>query len=393
MYRLKYSIVYIGISFFLCTSCQEEILGPLSKEGTPAGKVSNVTVENRPGGALLKYQVPDSEDLLYVKAVFEYPAGNTREVKSSMYVDSLIIEGIGNTQERIVSLYAVSRSEKASEPTEVTIQPLTPPVQLIANTIVPDTDFGGLSLTYENILKYDVVIEVLKNINGEWQNIQSHYTNNKNGGFSVRGQAAIPSEFGIFVRDRWGNRSDVIIQNITPLQEIKLPSPNWINSLADDYNQFYLTYNYGYMFDGIISASNYAGTLLQSPQSDLPQSFTLDFRKPTKISRFVYWMRHHDTNGRYSYASPEKWEIWGTNELTNDWDQWTLISEYIAVKPSGSPLNVLTALDRETADAGLNFDLPAGTPAYRYIRWRTTKTFGSLNAVQISELAFYGSDQ
>lgn len=392
MYRFKHIIRYMGISLFLCMSCQEETLGPLSPGGETPGKVSSVTIENRPGGAMLRYQIPNNENLLYVKAVFEYPAGNFREVKSSMYVDSLLIEGIGDTEERAIQLFSVSRSEVVSEPETVYINPLTPPVQLIANTLSVSADFGGLTTMYENSLMYAVVIEVLKKVDGQWTNIESNYTNLKSGMFSVRRQEAIPSEFGLYVRDRWNNKSDTTLISLIPLHEVQLPAPNWINSLASDYNLFYLNYHYGYMFDGVISSGNYAGTLVGAG-SQLPSSFTLDFGKPTSFSRFKYWMRQNDANGRYSYASPEKWELWGANVLTDNWDQWTLISEYTAVKPSGAPLGTLTAIDRETSDAGLEFNFPPGTPPYRYIRWRTTKNFGSLNAVQISELAFFGSDQ
>lgn len=392
MHIINY-ILYIGVVLLLCSACTEDIPGPLSDAGSQPDQVSNVTVESRPGGAKLRYQVPDNEDLLYVKAVYEFPKGNFREVRASMYVDTLIIEGIGNTEVRPVSIYAVSRSEKVSEPVVVDILPETPPVETVAASLEANATFGGLTVFYDNVLRYSIVIEVMKKVAGEWIIIDSHYTNNNSGLFAVRGQAAEPAEFGIFVRDRWSNRSDTVVSELTPLYEIQLPAPTWLNSLASDYNQFYLNNHYGRMFDGITTPGNYAGTLLSSPASDLPSSFSLDFGAPVTFSRFKYWMPQSDQYGTFSYASPEKWQLWGTNTLADDWEQWTLISEYTAVKPSGAPTGTLTDLDRQTAYAGLDFDFPIGTPPYRYIRWRTTKNFGSLSAVQITELAFFGTNE
>lgn len=393
MYRLKH-LIYICIGIFLSTSCTEDIPGPLYKGGDQPEKISNITVENRPGGARINYQVPAIKDLLYVKAVFEYPVGHVREIKSSMYVDSLIIEGIGNTNARTVELFAVSRSETVSEPEIVHIHPLTPPVQTIAASLVTNSDFGGLSVVYENAMRYDIVIEIMKKQNGKWININAHYTNNKAGFFSVRGQDAEPTEFGLFVRDKWKNKSDTISIMLSPLFEMKLASPTWVNSLASDYNDFYLASTaYSYLFNGIIGANDYMGTRLASPQSDLPQSFTMDFRNPKKFSRLKYFMRQSDQYGNFSYASPEKWEIWGTNELTDDWDQWTKIMDCEAIKPSGLPIGQWTAADRALSAAGLDFNFPADTPPYRYLRWKTNKTFENIHAVQISELEFYGSDE
>ncbi len=389
---MKKIIAYLYFCLLFAVACKEEIPGTLIKGGSKPDQVTNVSVENRPGGAKLSYAVPDNEDLLYVKAIFEYPEGNEREVRASLYVDTLVIEGIGDTRERTVKLIAVSQSEQASEPVDVTIRPLTPPVRSIGHSLLATGDFGGIAVRYENELTYDIVIEVLKKDNGGWNLIESHYSNNAKGIFSVRGQEAVPTTFGLYVRDRWNNKSDTVIVDLEPLYEAELAPPTPINVLPGDYNLFFGGYHYGFMFDGVISGANFVATLL-TETSLLPLSFTLDFGKPTKFSRFKYWMRQHDTDGLYNYASPEKWELWGTNELADDWNQWTKIMDCTAEKPSGSLPGILTALDRETAAAGLDFDFPAGTPVYRYLRWRTMKTFGSLNAVQISELAFFGNDQ
>lgn len=385
MKRFK-QLIYLSVSLCVLLACKEEVPMALNGDGNIPNTVANVQVENRNGGAKLTYTLPNDANLLYVKAVYEYPEGHSKEVRASAFVDSIVIEGIGDTQELDVSLFSVSRAEKISEPVRVAISPRTPSVQLVARSLGVSPEFGGLSVNFLNELGHDIVIEILKKTDGEWTSLDAHYTNNKTGQFTIRGQQAEPTEYGLFIRDKWKNKSDTLLVELTPLFEVELSAPTPVTILPSDYNLHYNNFHYGYMFDGIVGSGNYMGTLLTGT-SILPLSFTLDFGSPTKFSRFRYWMPQSDAT-IYNYASPEAWEIWGSNELVDDWAQWTKIMDCRAVKPSGP--GPLTAADRELAAIGLDFDFPAGTESYRYIRWKTTKTFGGLNAVQISELAFYG---
>ena len=72
-------------------------------EKAPA-PITNISVKNVNGGAIIKYTPSDDVDLLYVKAIFTNTRGEQQEVRSSMYVDSLVIEGLGDTQKREVKL-------------------------------------------------------------------------------------------------------------------------------------------------------------------------------------------------------------------------------------------------------------------------------------------------
>src|SRR5699024_12741565 len=92
------------------------------------GKVSDVKVENIPGGSILSYALPDDKSLLYVLAEYAIHDSTMLNKKSSYYNNSLTIEGFPNTDTRDVKLYAVSRGGKKSASVPVQIQPLTPPV-------------------------------------------------------------------------------------------------------------------------------------------------------------------------------------------------------------------------------------------------------------------------
>lgn len=387
MNRKNYFIASICILLSI-TACKKQGAPAPTAQGARPDPISNVHVQNLPGGAKLQYTLPASEDLLYVKAIYEFPAGTLKEVKASMYVDSLRIEGLGNEDQLEVKLYAVSRSEVVSEPVSVKIKPLTPPVISIATSFNLKESFGGITLTYTNTSMLNLVINFVKKVNNEWVEIDALYTNKREGLYTVRNQESVRTEFGAFVKDRWNNKSDTLKVTLTPLFEKQIPKPTPITYLPGDYNKHFTNFNYTYMFDG--NYTNYMGTLAATG-SDLPQSFTLDFGVPTAFSRFKYWMIPGGATREYNYAHPEEWEIWATNDLGDDWSKWTKIMDCKAVKLSGAPLGIMTAEDQAASRAGLDFSFPANVPKYRYIRWKTNKVFGGLPAVQIAELMFWGN--
>src|SRR3546814_8490330 len=45
------------------------------------------------------------------------------------------------------------------------------------------------------------------------------------GFFSARGFESKPTVFGVFVEDRWGNVSDTLVSELTPLFEEEIPKP------------------------------------------------------------------------------------------------------------------------------------------------------------------------
>lgn len=143
-YRILQALLVTSLIFTL--GCEEIVREPLSKDGTPPGPVTAPAVKNIPGGALITYQLPNETDLLYVKAEYELSNGVKVETKSSIYTNSVKVEGFGDTKEREVKLYAVDRSENVSSPITVKVQPQTPPVHAVKNTMSIIPDFGEPSI-------------------------------------------------------------------------------------------------------------------------------------------------------------------------------------------------------------------------------------------------------
>src|SRR5690606_23763814 len=104
-------------------ACNEEELGPLVVQDGKPNILSNISVENLNGGARISYTLPDDPDLLYVTATYPLSSGVQRTVKSSVFGNSLTLEGFSTTDEREVTLHTVNRSENLSDPMKVKIKP------------------------------------------------------------------------------------------------------------------------------------------------------------------------------------------------------------------------------------------------------------------------------
>ena len=52
--------------------CKQEPIGQQALDGIAPGAVSKIVSTPIPGGAILTYQLPADEDLLYVKAIFNW---------------------------------------------------------------------------------------------------------------------------------------------------------------------------------------------------------------------------------------------------------------------------------------------------------------------------------
>ena len=237
---MKNRIIFIITSLLLVfiTGCKEEGRVDYFNKNAPAPAQVKITeIRNTPGGAVLKYKVPNDENLLYVKAVYEIQPGVQLETKSSYYKDSLVLEGFGAVRTYDVNLYSVGKNEKASEPLTVQINPDTPPIQLASLEL--NATFGGVSVKVNNPKRANLAIVLMGDTAqlGYQTTLQTFYMSGEKANFSYRGLDAIPLDFSIYMRDRWGNLSDIKTATLTPWfmefipkdtwREVHLPTDSW----------------------------------------------------------------------------------------------------------------------------------------------------------------------
>ncbi|MCK0155714.1 DUF4959 domain-containing protein [Cellulophaga sp. F20128] len=396
---LFYLLVLSFTTLFL--SCEEEERGPLVTDKTIPGVVSEVTVENMPGGAKIQYKVPATEDILLVEAAYERN-GELITARSSVYKNFVNIEGLNKTTPQEVSLSVVDRSDNRSQAVTVTINPQTPPIDTLFESISMTADFGGVRVYYDN--KDNIKAEILFytiNANGTPTYNQSAFIDNNVSNYTTfRTFGPVPQKFGVALIDRWNNITTITEATITPFEEVNLAK--------EDYDTVFLPTDeptrFGWTLDRLFD--NNLGTgfhtdqtrpgALIPPYTEPYHMFTLDLGAVAKISRLRLWQR--GGTWAYTHGNPRYFEIWGIDEIPADdgasFDGWTLlIANGEVIKPSGAAIGVRSAEDDAAAAAGHEFDAPIDAPPIRYIRFVQIENWTEGKFLHVMEFEFWGQLQ
>lgn len=395
----------IGI-FYSCSENTQAFLDYTDPNLPAPAQVVNPTIKAIPGGAYITYQIPKDPNLRYVKAVYETQPGKQYEVKSSVYSDTLKVEGFGDTQPHEVKLYSVGKNEKQSEPLTIEVIPLTPSIETVYGTVQLAATFGGVNVKLNNPNRANLAIVVIADTanTGKWTELHTFYSSADRGSFSLRGLDTLSLKFGVYLRDRWYNKTDTVIKNLVPLYEEEIDKGSWAPLyLAGDDFAYKENYHLPALWD---KQFGYFGHLFASANAQMPQTVTWDLGKKVILSRMKSW---HHPEGPYDGPSVKEFEIWGANSYNADGDyitggekgvyksNWVLLGKFKSYKPSGSPQGTVTQEDRDYAlNKGEDFDFEAGIPAVRYIRFKTIATYGTPaggnGSVVMQEVTFWGQE-
>jgi hypothetical protein len=341
---MKKIIFMITALIYITSGCKEE--GRLDQIDDSEPAPTQVTVEgvtNKPGGAVIRYKVPNDKNLLGVKVAYTRN-GEVCESKASKYIDTLVVEGFGTAEQQEAQLYSVGVNGKLSEPLPVPIRPLAPPVQTVRFDI--EEGFGGVVVSLlENHSRADLSVilmaDTLEYVDGgnerRWRDIQTFYTKSVAMKFSRRNLNSKPAYFAAYIRDRWGNMSDTVYRQLTPIEEVKLPKTEFVNAMlpTDFYSPAEGQNNYRLeqiWLGGEASNQTFYASAFAGP---MPQWFTIDLGHKMSISRFQIWPR--STSEMYSGSSPRIFQLWGSDNPNPDgsWESWSLLGEFEQFKPSG----------------------------------------------------------
>lgn len=375
---------------------------PLSNDKTKPGPVTNVKVKNFNGGAILSYTLPDNENLLYVVAEYKINDKVVRQTKSSYFLDTIRVEGFQKSKDYTVTLHAVTRAEVKSDPVEITVHPDTPYYQMIRNSLALSPDFGGLNIKAKNIDRRAIGLNMIaiEPANNKFEIKDRHFSSSAQIDYSIRGYESVASKFGVFVTDQFGNVSDTLLVNLTPLYEEELDKSKFFNyRLFSD-----ATIGYGgevqYLWDGRTvetgGAFPWHTTIGPVPK---PIQATFGIGRTYKLSHFKMW-----TRGGYGYGNPRNFTIWGTNK-DNPADAntpagtaaGTVVGDWVSLgdyhypdPPSGLSPDRANAADLAYTLAGVDFNVPFNSPSVKYLRVTIKDTWGGVDYSYIMELTFYG---
>ena len=399
---------FFGILLFaiLAMGCTEDELEPMGHNSTPPGQVTGIEVENLPGKAKLSYTLPDDPDLLYVKAVYRLNSGVMREIKASYYTNTMTLDGFGDTNIHEVQVYAVNRSEVASEPVSVKVQPQENPIWSVRRSLVIADDFSGVNIKAENPSRESVAIEIMcKDSLGTWQMLESVESSLPKIEAACRGLDTLEYEFRFTVRDRFLNYTDTLYATVHPLFEQMLDKSQFkaYNLPGDASPEQPGWLEMDRMWNNIYDYTNHERWLIAMP-SDVhaPQISTFDIGTPAKLSRLTLFDWGYDNAAGagagdrmfYTGEHMRRFEIWGTMTPSPDGslDGWTLLATFENEKPSQLPYGQQSQEDFDTAVKGFGFVFPvsAEIPKVRYVRIRNLESWDGTTKFGIAEIDLYG---
>ncbi|HKJ42412.1 MAG TPA: DUF5000 domain-containing lipoprotein [Sunxiuqinia sp.] len=388
------------ITSLAMNSCKEDIgTTPLEHSTTKPGVVSNVSVENLKGKAVITYSLPEDKDLLYVKAIYTLPTtGKQVEVKSSFYNNNLMVDGFLDSQDYQVTLYAVNRSEIESDPVEVTVHPKESPIWDVRRSLTVSANFGGFNISAQNPTQSDVVIVLLAkdSISGDWViSDNSVYTSASKILSQIRGLDTLRYNYALTVRDRWQNYTDTLYATVKPLYETIIPKSGYKGiHLPGD-----AQWNTKTTMDGMWDDNTFDWPHVYQTRADYtptePHVITVDIGEIAKISRVKIWdYPEYYSQGRtyYTIGCMKHFEIWGSDNPPSDgsFDNWVLMGTFTETKPSGLPYNEQNDEDYNAAYAGFDWSVDIDAPRVRYLRIKCLQNWGGSTYLAIAELQVYG---
>jgi hypothetical protein len=392
IYKLLLWILALAAGIGACKKMDD--LGPLENNGTPPAPVSNGKVENLKGEARITYTLPGDEDLLYVKAVYEIRPGVKREAKASFYTNNLLVDGFKDTSVTEVSLYAVNRSEVASEPYKVTVKPLMPAYLSSFDSLKVAATFGGINIQTANPdAKPLSIIVLLKDQHGQWSQYGAVYSSLKAINQSLRGMDTTKKSFAFYIRDQFQNQSDTLFANLSPLYETLIPKSGFTEyPMTGDLAVNAYGRQMRNLWDGVY---NGWGSAICSYETITDTTngvwFTFDMGVTAQLSRFTWW--HYPDPRYFENASMKVYELWGSNNPSpgGGWAGWTKLVECREKKPSGLPYGTENSDDVAAGQAGSGWEIPITAPPVRYIRVRHRYNWSGLRQTLTGcEISIYG---
>jgi len=379
------------------TACEKD---DQNLDTSPPGVVSNVQITPTNGGALITYDLPNDNDVFYVKASYKSTLGKAMFKVSSYYDNNIELEGYNDINEHEVKIEVYDRSNNVSEPVIERFSPLESHIELAKQNMVITPDFGGVKLVWDNV-SAKTLFAYLFYTNSAGQEITeilpSSLEHEKK---VVRGMDTIRKEFFVQLEDFHGNKTEIISKGEhSPLFEEEIDKSKWklVSNISVDGNEWEgETVN---LWDGVVDTKDNSddnsycmiSRRANGGQLSYPLDIVIDMNAAVVMNRFVVWQRAfwYGNESEYFYYQNENFKAFNLY-ASNDLDEWILIGEYSIEDPKDTEGNVPSAAIQEAID-GHGFELEEYTQAFRYLKFSVTENFGSEEYVNISELSIFGT--
>ena len=189
-----------------------------------------VDVKSVPGGAVLKFQIPDDPYLKGIVATYERN-GAMVESRISRYLDTLMVEGYADLQEHAVEVRSFNADDAKSEPQSIKITPLEAPISTAKYEFFEA--FGGFKVKIKNnptkaqlalVVQADTLNadQDLTYEQRKWKDVSTLFMSSDSVMLTRRGMSAVPTVLAVHLRDNFGNVSPTQLIKITPKAEQQL---------------------------------------------------------------------------------------------------------------------------------------------------------------------------
>jgi hypothetical protein len=408
MYHFGTAVFLTAILFFSCTEENRITYYDPDAPAPAALDKTTVSVKNLPGKSVIKYQTPDDENLLYVKAVYKSAPGVIREAKASVFVDTLLLEGFNAAGDYPVELVCVGKNEKPSGAVSVTVSPLTPPVIEAFPSLTLNASFGGVWVAYQNLHDSELKVYLLADTTdtGNYELLRSFESIGRNSQFTYLGLKAKETVFAAYLQDRWGNRSDTLYSTLTPKFEEEINKDTWewySPSLPSDCQLFAegnaTLYHPSNMWDNQNPMNWMSGTV---GYGILPFTTTIKLGARVTLSHITLYAARMWPMA-YSGQAPKIFEVYGS-DMDRPGDDlfggdWNLLGQFVSTIPSGNATATQADKDHAVNDGDVFFfepteSIPDPYLPTRFVRFRFIETWskvsGESERVFIGELEIWG---
>lgn len=392
-------LFFIATLIFLTASmsCSKDDQG----DTTPPDVLTVVSVTPTNGGGIITYDLPNDNDVLYVRAVYTNTNGVEVSRASSSYNNHIEVSGLNQTTPLTITLYVVDENYNQSAPVYVELTPLESFIYLVQESIEITPDLGGMRVEWENIESKTVFVFVHIN-DGLQEEVRILSSNAAEEVIFIRGLESIELTVSTRVEDTDENSTELEQKAIiTPLFEEVIDKSTWslIASQSVDGNAWEgETVNF---WDDIVDTpdtdSDNSYFIIWRDQNggslNWPLDIVIDLNKMVKIHRFKVWQRAFWYNGPADtpyYFQEENMKSFNLY-ASNDAQTWEELGQFDIGDPRDSEGNI-PATSLEDATNGHDFELDGVSEAFRYFKISLTSNYGSETYVHGSEITLYGLD-
>jgi hypothetical protein len=385
--------------FYGCKGSNGPQLVNHKSDGAPPGKVTNVSVNNIPGGATISYDLPKDKNLSYVEAVYTTKQGQ-KNTKASRFNNTITIKGFADTTAHGIKLYTFTAGGNTSNnPATATIHPLTPPFKTVAKSIQIQNTFGGVNVSYSgNNTRAKLAIVFINDTLGNYISVQTNFISDGSGKYSIHGLKPKLYKLGYYVRDSYQNRSDTVFSNFRPLLEVKLDKDLFSNAKlpTDSWENPRNGSVFSSIYDNACEEDRGDHNWWSESVSSMPMWITINLGQEAKISRIIYY--GEPRYALYVGGYMKKFELWGSKDPnladSTNWMQsksWHKLGTFVNSEPRGSAESA--KVNTPYPANGVTFEVPDASkkPYIKYLRIVSDKSYSGDHIMNICELDVFGS--